>query len=168
MVRDDRISTLCNAIGVRLISHSMASLNTAFVQILLKGFGHVLPTLVIMQDLDLCTSRQFNSCLVRFERLWYLVLGSEEVEAPMMRKIVHKQAPVLVTIRRLSGHGTMYIRVHQHQRSILACRILVNNPPLVPSKAWFANRINRVVGSDGDPSDKAIGDHGLQFNMIEV
>jgi hypothetical protein len=75
---------------------------------------HILPTLVILESLDDASSLLLSPSLVQLESREGLILGVEQVDAPIARMGIHKGDPVLELVGG-EGKRSMEVRMNEFQ-----------------------------------------------------
>jgi len=110
------ISTLCNSILLGSIPDSMLAKNATLGGKIDEGIAHILPSLVIAQDLDLSLALVLSKGLERLKGLKCLGLGLQRDNKAKSRVVVDESDPVSIP-----GHGDVayivVIAVDEFQRS---------------------------------------------------
>ena len=107
---------LCNSILLGSIPDSMLAKNAALGGEIDEGIAHILPSLVIAQDLDLSLALVLSKGLERLKGLKSLGLGLQRDNKAKSRVVVDESDPVSIP-----GHGDVAyivdIAVDEFQRS---------------------------------------------------
>ena len=62
----------------------------------------------------------------------------------------------------------MEISMNEMEGSDESGSSLVHNPSLIPSNAWFTDRIRRGGGDDVKTRDQGLGMHGFESRIMEM
>ena len=107
--RDGSVSTLCNSILVWLIPNSMLPVDARVLAEFLPFLGHVFPTLVIAQSLQLAVQLVLSIGLELFERSKRSSLVLQWQNGPETRSIINEADPVPVVVSGADWKWAMHI-----------------------------------------------------------